>query len=63
MPPFSPPVLPSSVSSGIEGFESLVGEAKPAIMDSEIMILDSALVIANSGRVLGQREWTKAGGM
>jgi len=48
---------------GIEGFESLVGEAEPAIVDSKIMILDSALVLVNSGRVLGQREWTKAGGM
>jgi hypothetical protein len=63
LPPFSPPVLPSSVSSGIEGFESLVGEAKPAIMDSEIMILDSDLVLVNIGRVLGQREWTRTGGM
>jgi hypothetical protein len=49
--------------SGIEGFESLVGEAEPAIVDSETMILDSAFVLVNIGRVLGQREWTRAGGM
>jgi hypothetical protein len=49
--------------SGIEGFESLVDEAEPAIVDSEIVILDSAFVLIDCGRVLGQHDWTRAGGM
>jgi hypothetical protein len=66
-------LLPSSVSSVIEEevscsvefeeFESLLGEAELTNMDSENVILGSALVLADSGRLLGQHDWAGTGGM
>lgn len=46
-----------------EEFESLLGEAEIANIDSENVILGSALVLVDSGRLLGQHDWTGTGGM